>query len=95
MEREVTDRTLLNADLEGFARRVANNAIQSAEIADPAAVYCGHLFREFIYAEALSMLRTVVQHERQEAGHPLPDWLQKQREAIGGMVAEAERLGLK
>lgn len=95
MEREVIDRTLTNADLEGFARRVANNAIQSAEIADKAAVYCGHLFREHVYAEALYMLRTVVQHERQEAGRPLPDWLQKQREALDEMAAEADRLGLK
>ena len=68
------DRTLNEADLEGFARSVANNAIQSAEIADKAAVYAGHLFREHIYAEALSMLRTVVQHERQQAEIPLPDW---------------------
>jgi hypothetical protein len=95
MDREVTDRTLTYADLEGFARRVANNAVQSAENVDKAAVYCGHLFREHIYTEALYMLCTVVQHERQEAGRPLPDWLQKQREAIGEMVAEADRLGLK
>jgi len=59
------DWTLNEADLAGFASRVANNAIQSAEISDKAAVYVGHLFREHIRAEALSMLKTVVQHERQ------------------------------
>ena len=68
------DRTLNEVDIEGFARRVANNAIQSAEIDDKAAIYCGHLFREHIRLEALSMLKVVVLHERQQAGRPLPDW---------------------
>lgn len=68
------DRTLNEKDLEGMARRIANNAIQTAEIKDAAAVYAGQLFREHIYAEALMMLKTVVQHERQQAGRPLPDW---------------------
>lgn len=67
----MTDRTLNDDDLEGFARRVANNAIQSAEIKDQAAVYCGHLFREHIVTEALAMLKTVVQHERMMTKTPL------------------------
>lgn len=54
-------------DIQGIAHRVANNAVQSAEIADKAAVYCSHLFREHIYAAALEMLRTVALHERQRA----------------------------
>lgn len=61
------ERTLTDADLEGFARRVANNAVQSAEVDNQAAVYCGHLFREHIFSEALLMLKTVVLHERQQA----------------------------
>lgn len=60
-------RTLNDDDLDGFANRVANNAIQSAEVADKAAVYCGHLFRQHIKDEALAMLKTVVQHERMMA----------------------------
>lgn len=61
------DRTLTEADLEGFARRVTNNAIQAAETKDRAAVYASHLFRDEIYREALTMLKTVVLHERQQA----------------------------
>lgn len=61
---EIAARTLNDSDLEGFARRIANNAIQSAEINDKAAIYCGHLFRDHIIAEATAMLKTVVQHER-------------------------------
>ena len=68
------DRTLNEADLEGFAHRVWNNARQDAEIKHPAAVYSGCLFRDAVIQEALSMLKTVVQHERQQAGRPLPDW---------------------
>ena len=64
---EKAERTLNDSDLEGFANRVANNAVQSAEIANKAAVYCGHLFREHIKTEALAMLKTVVQHERMMA----------------------------
>lgn len=66
-EDEKTARTLNDGDLEGFANRVANHAIQDAEIANKAAVYCGHLFREHIVTSALAMLKTVVQHERMMA----------------------------
>jgi hypothetical protein len=69
-------RTLTEADLEGFARRVWNYARQSAEANDPAAVYCQHLFRDAVVQEALAMLKTVVQHERQQSCRPLPDWQQ-------------------
>lgn len=68
------DRTLTEPDLEGFARRTWDSARQDAEIKDKAAIYCGHLFRDAVIAETLSMLKTVVQHERQQAGRPLPDW---------------------
>lgn len=71
------DRTLNESDLEGFARRICNNAVQEAEIRNKAAVYASHLFREAIRIEALAMLKTVVQHERQQAGQPLPDWCQR------------------
>lgn len=64
---EIEARTLNDADLEGFARRVANYAIESAEAREPAAVYCGHIFREHIITEAFQMLKTVVQHERNMA----------------------------
>lgn len=52
-------------DLAGMARRVANNALQSAEVSNEAAIYCGHLFRDHIYNAALEMLRVVALHERQ------------------------------
>ena len=68
------DRTLNEADLEGFARRIWNNARQSAEIDNKAAVYSGFLFRDAVIQEALSMLRIVVLHERMQAGRPAPDW---------------------
>lgn len=64
---EKAARTLNDSDLEGFANRVANHAIQDAEIANKAAIYCGHLFRAHIIASALAMLKTVVQHERMMA----------------------------
>ncbi len=63
-----TSKDFVDDDLQGIARRVANNAISSAEISDPAAVYCGHLFRDHIYRSALEMLRTVALHERQRGG---------------------------
>lgn len=63
-----TSKDFTDDDLQGIARRVANNAVQSAESADRAAVYCGHLFRDHVYASALEMLRTVALHERQRAG---------------------------
>lgn len=63
-----TSKDFVDDDLQGIARRIANNAIQSAEISHKAAVYSGHLFREHIYTEALAMLRTVALHERQRAG---------------------------
>ena len=64
---QIEARTLDDGDLEGFARRIANNAIQSAEISDKAAVYCGQLFREHIVAEAKLILQAVVAHERSMA----------------------------
>lgn len=64
------------ADLEGMAHRIANYAQQGAEIKDKAAVYTSGLYREAIIQEALAMLKTVVQHERQRAARPLPDWCQ-------------------
>lgn len=63
-----TSQDFVDDDLQGIARRVANNAISSAEASDKAAVYCAHLFRDHIYNEALAMLRTVALHERQRAG---------------------------
>lgn len=63
-----TSKDFVDGDLQGIARRVANNAISSAEVSDRAAVYCGHLFRDHIYNAALEMLRTVAMHERQRAG---------------------------
>lgn len=64
---EKAARTLNDADLEGFATRLANFAIEDAEAHNRAAVYCGHLFREHIKRQALAMLKTVVQHERMMA----------------------------
>lgn len=53
-------RTLNDTDLQEIARRIANNAIQSAEASNKAAVHVGHLFCEHVYIEALAMLRLVV-----------------------------------
>lgn len=55
-------------DLSGIAHRIANNAIQSAEIENRGLVGLGHHWREHIIKEAHYMLRTVVVHERQRAG---------------------------
>ena len=63
-----TSKDFVDDDLQGIARRVANNAVSAAEIENPAAVYCGHLFRDHIYNAALEMLRTVALHERQRGG---------------------------
>jgi hypothetical protein len=70
------DRTLTEEDLAGFARRVWDYARTDAEMGDKAAFYCQHLFTEAVIRETLAMLKTVVQHERQQAGRPLPDWFQ-------------------
>jgi hypothetical protein len=61
---EKAARTLNDADLDGFANRIANDSISDAEAHHRAAVYSGHLFREHIKKNALQMLKTVVQHER-------------------------------
>lgn len=58
----------LDDDLLGMAQRIANNAIQTAEILNPALVGYGHHWREHIITEAHYMLRTAVMHERQRAG---------------------------
>jgi hypothetical protein len=55
-------------DLQGAARRVANNATQNAEIEHRALTGYSHYYREHIVAAALEMLRTVALHERQRAG---------------------------
>jgi hypothetical protein len=68
------DRTLNEEDLKGFAWSIANNAIYAGEVANRNLIGIGHHWRTFIYDEALSKLKTVVQHERQQAGRPLPDW---------------------
>lgn len=62
------NKDFLDDDLAGMARRIANNAIQSAENTNPALIGYGHQWREHIVAEAHYMLRTVVMHERQRAG---------------------------
>jgi hypothetical protein len=62
-----TAKDFTDDDIQGMARRVANNAIRSAEASDRAAVYAGHLFRDHIYNEALLILRSVALHERQRA----------------------------
>lgn len=75
-------------DLQGLARRIANNAVQSAEIDNKAAVYAGGLFREHIFSAALEMLRTAVLHERQRSGRStdglMPTHLNAREEGQGG-----------
>lgn len=66
-----TSKDFTDDDIQGLARRVANNAVQSAEVQHRAAVYAAGLFRESIYAAALEMLRTAVMHERQRAGRDI------------------------
>lgn len=63
-----TSKDFTDDDLQGIARRVANNATQSAEIEHRALVGYGHYYQEHIYVAALEMLRTVAMHERQRAG---------------------------
>ena len=64
---------LTGADLDGFARRIAYQAIDAATAANPAARYVSRLFQDAIIAEARSMLARVVLHERQRAGRVWPD----------------------
>lgn len=67
-----TAKDFVDDDLDGIAHRIANNAIQAAEIANPALIGLGHYWREHIIKEAHFMLRTVVMHERQRAGRDHP-----------------------
>ena len=61
-----TDRTLNDADIAGFARRIAFGARQHLEATDPAWVYLPS-FNDAVIAEATMILKTVIQHERQQA----------------------------
>lgn len=67
------DRTLNRADLESFARRVAHAAQSSAELKHKAAIYTSALYHDAIVEEVFAMLKTVVIHERMQAGKPLGD----------------------
>ncbi len=72
------DRTLFKADLEGFARRAANAIQQAAEIKHKAAVYTSELYRDAIIEEVWALLRTVVMHERVQAGRALATcWIER------------------
>lgn len=62
-----TAKDFTDDDLVGMARRIANNGLQSAEIATPALVGYGHYYREHIERAALEILRAVALHERQRA----------------------------
>jgi len=55
---------LKGTDLDGFAHRVAYQAIDAAEAANPAARYASDLFRDAIISEARSMLGTVIRGDR-------------------------------
>lgn len=62
----VTARTLNDNDLAGYARRIAFGARQHLEATDPTWVYLPS-FDEAVIAEATLILKSVVQHERQQA----------------------------
>lgn len=66
MERPITDRTLNDADLAGYARRIAHGARQSLEATKPEWAYLPS-FEAAVVAEATLILKSVVQHERQQA----------------------------
>ena len=60
-------RTLKVDDLEGMARRIADYARSSLEAKNTTWMYLPS-FRDEVVAEALTMLKTIVQHERMQAG---------------------------
>lgn len=62
----VTDRTLNDNDLAGYARRIAFGARQRLEATDSTWVYLPS-FDDAVIAEATQILKSVVQHERQQA----------------------------
>lgn len=69
-----TDRTLNDADLAGFARRIAFGARRALEAKDPTWVYLPS-FDEAVIAEATMILKTVVQHERMQAKRDESDFI--------------------
>jgi hypothetical protein len=60
-------RTLNDADLEGYARRVADYARSALEAKDKTWAYLPS-FRDEVAAEVLAMLKTVVLHEHMQSG---------------------------
>jgi hypothetical protein len=60
---EIESRTLNDADLEGFGRRVADHAREDLEAADITWRYMP-CFRDAVAKAAADMLKIVVTHER-------------------------------
>lgn len=67
------DKDFEGADLDGIARRIANQAISSAQAKEPHSIHMAHLFREHIIDWARLYLGTVVVHERARAGRAIGD----------------------
>ena len=75
LDRVSGGRTLNDADIAGFARRIAFGARQRLEA--PSDSVWAHLpcFNEEVIAEATAILKTVIQHERLQAEQRMDDFI--------------------